>query len=93
MGEGDFLNSTIDACVLSDSRPGRFIPRQAPRYPENRRQGATQSLSGQFWKENHLPLPEIEQLLSGRPTRSLATVPTEPFRLHTRYSSEKNVTD
>jgi hypothetical protein len=60
-----FCNSTINAYDLSDSRPGRFNPRQASRCPVNRRQSAIQN---RIWRK-------ISLASSGNRTAILSSSP------------------
>jgi hypothetical protein len=52
------LNSEVDGVRWSDSRPGRFIPRErAPRNPFDRRLGGPQSRYGRDGEEK-IPGPD-----------------------------------
>jgi len=56
-----FLTSALGGGEWSASRAGRYIPRESPWYPFNRRPGGTQSRSERGSKEkNSQPLPGLE---------------------------------
>jgi hypothetical protein len=70
--------SALDRDEWPGARPGRFKPwGKKLQYPLDTRLGESQNLSGRYGEEkNFLPLPGIEPRPLGRPSRTLAAIPT-----------------